>query len=152
VKSTPCFLRGIRAKIRKALEAGLPAGALTAPGPFLCYLTIDGLDRESDPQKATRLRGRINAAGGQRQTSDHATDSTISIGIRVPPPATGLSAPPGPCSAPRPATGYPGLRPRPRQTGSSPAGLEQPGLDPAEGTLASPIPVAALVLPWLDPG
>jgi hypothetical protein len=55
------------------------------PGPFLCYLTIDGLDRESDPQKATRLRGRINAtAAEQSQTSYHATDSTISIGIRGP--------------------------------------------------------------------
>jgi hypothetical protein len=40
-----------RVKIREALAAGLPASALTSPGPFLCYLTIDGLDRESDPQK-----------------------------------------------------------------------------------------------------
>ena len=77
-----------RAKIREALATGLPASALTSPGPFLCYLTIDGLDRESDPQKATRLRGRINAAARtaaeQRQTSYHATDSTITIGIRGP--------------------------------------------------------------------
>jgi hypothetical protein len=77
-----------RAKIREALAAGLPASALASPGPFLCYLTIDGLDRESDPQKATRLRGRINAAARtaaeQRQTSYHATDSTITIGIRGP--------------------------------------------------------------------
>lgn len=77
-----------RAKIREAIEAGLPASALTAPGPFLRYLTIDGLDREPDPQKATRLRGRINAAARtaaeQRQTSYHATDSTITIGIHGP--------------------------------------------------------------------
>ena len=51
-----------RARVRKSLEDGLPAGALNTPGPFFCYLTIDGLDRESDPRKATRLRGRINAA------------------------------------------------------------------------------------------
>jgi hypothetical protein len=77
-----------RAKIREAIEAGLPASALTAAGPFLCYLTIDGLDREADPQKATRSRGRINAAARtaaeQRQTSYHATDSTITIGIHGP--------------------------------------------------------------------
>ncbi|MEO3874706.1 hypothetical protein ABGB18_38460 [Nonomuraea sp. B12E4] len=28
-----------RAKIREALETGLPDGPLTVPGPFLCYLT-----------------------------------------------------------------------------------------------------------------
>jgi hypothetical protein len=57
-------------------------------GPFLCYLTIDGLDRESDPRKAMLLRGRINAAARtaaeQRQTTYHATDSTITIGIHGP--------------------------------------------------------------------
>jgi len=77
-----------RAKIREALAAGLPGSALTSPGPFLCYLTIDGLDRQSDPQQATRLRGRINAAARtaavQRQASYRATDSTIIIGIRGP--------------------------------------------------------------------
>jgi hypothetical protein len=77
-----------RARVRKALEDGQPAGALAAPGPFLCYLTIDGLDRESDPRKAMLLRGRINAAARaaaeQRQTTYHATDSTITIGIRGP--------------------------------------------------------------------
>ncbi len=31
-----------RAKIREAIEAGLPDSALTAPGPFPCYLTIGG--------------------------------------------------------------------------------------------------------------
>ena len=75
-----------RAKIREALATGLPASALTSPGPFLCYLTIDGLDQEPDPQKATRLRGRINAAARtaaeQHQTSYHATDATMTIGIR----------------------------------------------------------------------
>ncbi len=77
-----------RARVRKSLEDGLPAGALSTPGPFLCYLTIDGLDRESDPRKATRLRGLINAAARtaaeQRQTTYHATDSTITIGIHGP--------------------------------------------------------------------
>ena len=77
-----------RAKIREALATGLPASALTSPGPFLCYLTIDDLDREPNPQKATRLRGRINAAARtaaeQRQTSYHATDATITIGILGP--------------------------------------------------------------------
>ena len=72
-----------RAKIREALATGLPASALTSPGPFLCYLTIDGLDQEPNPQKATRLRGRINAAARtaaeQHQTSYHAT---MTIGIR----------------------------------------------------------------------
>ena len=80
---------GDRAKIRRALDAGLPGSALTRPGPFLCYLTIDGLDQEPDPQKVTRLRGRINAAARtaaeQHQTSYHATDATdatMTIGIR----------------------------------------------------------------------
>jgi hypothetical protein len=74
-----------RAKIREALAIGLPASALTSPGPFLCYLTIDGLDQEPNPQKATRLRGRVNAAARtaaeQRQTSYHAT---LTIGILGP--------------------------------------------------------------------
>jgi hypothetical protein len=77
-----------RARVRKAREDGLPAGALAALGPFLCYLTIDGLDRESDPRKAMLLRGRINAAartaGERRQTTYHATESTITIGIYGP--------------------------------------------------------------------
>ncbi|MGW0807883.1 hypothetical protein [Nonomuraea sp. NPDC002799] len=77
-----------RAKIRQALDAGLPEGPLTDPGPFLCYLTIDGLDRETDHRKATRLRGRIHAAARSaaegRHTTYHATDATITIGIRGP--------------------------------------------------------------------
>jgi hypothetical protein len=32
-----------RTKICEALAVGLPEGPLTTPGPFLCYLTIDGL-------------------------------------------------------------------------------------------------------------
>jgi hypothetical protein len=75
-------------KIREAIDTGLPETALTVPGPFLCDLTIAGIDREQDPQAATRLRGRINAAARaaaeQRQTSYHSTDSTITIGIRGP--------------------------------------------------------------------
>jgi len=77
---------GDRAKIRRALDAGLPGSALTRPGPFLCYLTIDGLGREPDPRTATQLRGRIHAAirtaAEGRQTTYHATGSTITIGIR----------------------------------------------------------------------
>src|ERR1700731_2815568 len=69
-----------RAKIREDLATGLPASALTTPGPFLCHLTLDGLDEEPNPHRATRLRGRINAAARtaaeQRQTSYHATDAT----------------------------------------------------------------------------
>ncbi|MGH3185408.1 MAG: hypothetical protein ACRDOE_26370 [Streptosporangiaceae bacterium] len=106
---------GDRAKIRHALDAGLPGSALTSPGPFLCYLTTAGLDHEPDPRKATRLRGRIHAAARAaaegRQTTCHSTHSTITIGIRGPDaqervqPAPPL---PGPahCQAPagRPAT------------------------------------------------
>jgi len=77
---------GDRAKIRHALETGLPGSALTRPGPFLCYLTIDGLGREPDPRTATQLRGRIHAAirtaAEGRQTTYHVTGSTITIGIR----------------------------------------------------------------------
>lgn len=77
---------GARAKIRHALDTGLPGSALTRPGPFLCYLTIDGLGREPDPRTATQLRGRIHAAirtaAEGRQTTYHATGSTITIGIR----------------------------------------------------------------------
>jgi hypothetical protein len=77
-----------RVKIRQNLDNGLPDSALTAPGPFLCYLTIDGLDHEPDPQKATRLRGQIHAAARaaaeHRQTNYHATNATITIGIRGP--------------------------------------------------------------------
>jgi hypothetical protein len=43
---------------------------------------------EQDPRKATRLRGRIHAAARaaaeHRQTTYHATDSTITIGILGP--------------------------------------------------------------------
>lgn len=76
-----------RAKIRDALDAGLPGSALTGPGPFLCHLTIDGLDRESDPRKAAQLRGLIHAAARAaegRQTTCYPTHSTITIGIRGP--------------------------------------------------------------------
>jgi hypothetical protein len=48
-----------RDKIRQALTEGVPNGP--DPGPFLCYLIIDGLD-PSDPRKLIRLRGRIHAA------------------------------------------------------------------------------------------
>ncbi|MDP4510160.1 hypothetical protein [Nonomuraea turcica] len=76
-----------RAKIRKAFEAGLPEGPLTECGPFLCYLTIDGLEH-SDPRKLIALRGRIHAAARTaaegRQTVYHATETTITIGIRGP--------------------------------------------------------------------
>jgi hypothetical protein len=75
-----------RAKIRDALDAGLPGNATARPGPFLCYLTIDGPDHEPDPRTATQLRGRIHAAirtaAEGHQTTYHATDSTITIGIR----------------------------------------------------------------------
>ena len=76
-----------RDKIRRALAEGLPDGPFTDPGPFLCYLTIDGLDH-ADPGKLIRLRGRIHAAARSaaegRQTTYHATDTTITIGIRGP--------------------------------------------------------------------
>ncbi len=58
-----------RDKIRQALTEGLPEGPLTDPGPFLCYLTIHAAAR--------------TAAEG-RATTYHATDSTITIGIRGP--------------------------------------------------------------------
>ena len=78
---------GDRAKIRQSLQDGLPEGPLTECGPFLCYLTIDGLDR-TDPRKLIALRGRIHAAARTaaegRATTYHATDSTITIGIRGP--------------------------------------------------------------------
>ncbi|WP_031171448.1 hypothetical protein [Streptosporangium roseum] len=76
-----------RARLRARLEAE-PTDALDAPGPFLCYLTVDGLDHEADPAKATRLRGRVHAAARtaaeHRHTTYHATDSTITIGIAGP--------------------------------------------------------------------
>jgi hypothetical protein len=77
-----------RDKIREALEAGLPDGPLTVPGPFLCYLTIDGLDRTTDQRKLIRLRGRIHAAARVAaegcHTTYHATDSALTIGIQGP--------------------------------------------------------------------
>ena len=83
-----------RARLRQALTEGLPEGPLADAGPFLCYLTIDGLDR-TDPGKLIRLRGRIHAAARTaaegRQTTYHATDSTISIGIRGPDAADRIS-------------------------------------------------------------
>jgi hypothetical protein len=76
-----------RDKIRQALTDGLPEGPLTDPGPFLCYLTIDGLHR-TDPGNLIALRGRIHAAARTaaegRATTYNATDSTITIGIRGP--------------------------------------------------------------------
>jgi hypothetical protein len=76
-----------RDKIRQALAEGLPDGPLTDPGPFLCYLTIDGLD-PTDPRKLMRLRGRIHAAARTaaegRATTYHATETSITIGIRGP--------------------------------------------------------------------
>jgi hypothetical protein len=76
-----------RDKIRQALTEGLPEGPLTDPGPFLCYLTIDGL-HHTDPGNLIALRGRIHAAARtaaeERATTYHATDSAITIGIRGP--------------------------------------------------------------------
>lgn len=76
-----------RARLRARLEADSP-DALDASGPFLCYLTIEGLDRESDPAKQVRLRGRVHAAARtaaeQRHTTYHATAATITIGIAGP--------------------------------------------------------------------
>jgi hypothetical protein len=76
-----------RDKIRQALAEGRPDGPLTEPGPFLCYLTIDGLDR-TDPRKLMRLRGRIHAAARTaaegRATTYHAAETSITIGIRGP--------------------------------------------------------------------
>jgi hypothetical protein len=77
-----------RITIQEVIDTGLPETATTAPGPFLCYLTIDGLDTEQDPAKTTRLRGRIHAAARtaaeHRRTTYHTTDSTITIGILGP--------------------------------------------------------------------
>jgi len=76
-----------RDRIRQALTEGLPEGPLTDPGPFMCYLTIDGLHR-TDPGSLIALRGRIHAAARTaaegRATTYHATDSTVTIGIRGP--------------------------------------------------------------------
>jgi hypothetical protein len=72
---------------RRALDAEPEPGSTdTAPNPlFLAYLTIDGLDREGDPRKAMRLRGRILAAARsaaeQRRTTFHATETTVTVGI-----------------------------------------------------------------------
>jgi hypothetical protein len=76
-----------RDKIRQARTEGLPEGPLTDPGPFLCYLTIDGLHRTA-PGNRIALRGRIHAAARTaaegRATTYHATDSAITTGIRGP--------------------------------------------------------------------
>ncbi|MER5326255.1 hypothetical protein [Streptosporangium roseum] len=74
-----------RADLRRALDIEPePAGVGRDP-LFLAYLTIDGLDRESDPRKAMRLRGRILAvarsAAEQRRTTFHATEASVTIGI-----------------------------------------------------------------------
>lgn len=65
-----------------------PRGTSYRAGPFLCYLTIDGLDRATDQRKLIRLRGRIHAAARMsaegRHTTYHATDSAITIGIHDP--------------------------------------------------------------------
>ncbi len=80
--------RGRRDKIAQVLAEPVPAVPGTGPGPFLCYLTIEGLDGEPNPRRAMRLRGRINAAARaaaeHRRTTYHATDSTITIGIYGP--------------------------------------------------------------------
>ncbi|MEU0483152.1 hypothetical protein ABZ260_28680 [Streptosporangium sp. NPDC006013] len=78
-----------RADLRRALEDVEPEPAGTGPDPlFLAYLTIDGLDRESDPRKAMRLRGRILAAARsaaeQRRTRFDATPASVTIGIYGP--------------------------------------------------------------------
>ena len=39
-----------RAKIREALEAGLPGGPLTERGPFLRYLTKHGWTARDEPR------------------------------------------------------------------------------------------------------
>lgn len=105
----------------------------TDPGPFLCYLTIEGLDGEPDARRAMRLRGRINAAARaaaeHRRTTYHATDSAITIGIYGPDaaervnalqqvpvlclqPHTGADRQQGPTS-PSPRVERPGLRAAP---------------------------------------
>jgi hypothetical protein len=67
-----------RAEIRRRVEAGLPQGPLTDPGPLLCYLTIDGLDHTDNSRAAIRLRGQIHAAirsaTEDRLTTYHTTD------------------------------------------------------------------------------
>ncbi|SPL89994.1 unnamed protein product [[Actinomadura] parvosata subsp. kistnae] len=79
--------RAERAELRRALDAEPEPGSTdTTPDPlFLAYLTIDGLDREGDPRKAMRLRGRILAAARsaaeQRRTTFHATETTVTVGI-----------------------------------------------------------------------
>ena len=56
-----------------------------SPDPAIRYLTISGLDRVTDPAKATRLRGRIHAAARaaaeRRPTTCNATGTAITIGI-----------------------------------------------------------------------
>jgi hypothetical protein len=85
---------GDRDKIRQALTEGLPEEPLAGPGPFLCYLTIDGLHR-TDPGSLIALRGRIHAAARTaaegRATTYHATGSAITIGIRGPDAADRIS-------------------------------------------------------------
>ena len=77
-----------RDKIRQALTEGLPEGPLTDPGPFpVLSQPSDGL-HHTDPGNLIALRGRIHAAARTaaegRATTYHATDSTITIGIRGP--------------------------------------------------------------------
>jgi hypothetical protein len=85
-----------REQIAQALAEPVPATPGTDPGPFLCYLTIEGLDREANPRRAMRLRGRINAAARaaaeDRRTTYHATSSTITIGIYGPDAAERINA------------------------------------------------------------
>ena len=73
-----------RARLREALENGAPA-APADPDPAIRYLMISGLDRVTDPAKATRLRGRIHAAARaaaeRRPTTCNATGTAITIGI-----------------------------------------------------------------------
>ncbi|MFI7709318.1 hypothetical protein [Nonomuraea sp. NPDC049480] len=61
---------------------------MAGKSPFLCYLTIDGLDRLTDQRKLIRLRGRIHAAARVAAegcpTTYNATDSALTIGIQGP--------------------------------------------------------------------
>ena len=73
-----------RARLREALENGTPADP-AGPDPATRYLTISGLDRVTDPARATRLHGRIHAAARtaaeRRPATYNATDTAITIGI-----------------------------------------------------------------------
>jgi hypothetical protein len=72
--------------VRPRLPPPLYATVESARSPVLPpYLTISGLDRVTDPAKATRLRGRIHAAARaaaeRRPTTCNTTGTAITIGI-----------------------------------------------------------------------